>query len=118
MQNKPGAVVQLVRISACHAGGRGFESRPHREKSSKRNSLLFYISRDLNPRPKIKLSRGLSLRVSASSSPVRTANIKRVSQSETLFSFIFHRDLNPQPKIKLSRGLSLRVSLIIYSIIV
>ena len=42
MQNKPGAVVQLVRISACHAGGRGFESRPHREKSSKWNSFLFY----------------------------------------------------------------------------
>ena len=32
MQNKPGAVVQLVRISACHAGGRGFESRPHRRR--------------------------------------------------------------------------------------
>ena len=27
-----GAVVQLVRISACHAGGRGFESRPHRRR--------------------------------------------------------------------------------------
>ena len=27
-----GAVVQLVRISACHAGGRGFESRPHRKR--------------------------------------------------------------------------------------
>ena len=27
-----GAVVQLVRISACHAGGRGFESRPHRQR--------------------------------------------------------------------------------------
>ncbi len=27
-----GAVVQLVRISACHAGGRGFKSRPLRTK--------------------------------------------------------------------------------------
>ena len=27
-----GAVVQLVRIRACHARGRGFESRPHRNK--------------------------------------------------------------------------------------
>ncbi len=26
-----GAVVQLVRITACHAVGRGFESRPHRQ---------------------------------------------------------------------------------------
>jgi hypothetical protein len=25
-----GVVVQLVRIRACHARGRGFESRPHR----------------------------------------------------------------------------------------
>ena len=32
-ENTAGAVVQLVRISACHAGGRGFESRPHRKKS-------------------------------------------------------------------------------------
>ena len=29
-----GAVVQLVRIHACHAWGRGFESRPHRKNHS------------------------------------------------------------------------------------
>ena len=32
---KSGAVVQLVRIQACHAWGRGFESRPHRLSKTK-----------------------------------------------------------------------------------
>ena len=31
---KNGLVVQLVRIPACHAGGRGFESRPDRESDA------------------------------------------------------------------------------------
>ena len=32
-QLQSGAVVQLVRMPACHAGGRGFESLPHRKKA-------------------------------------------------------------------------------------
>ena len=35
-----GAVVQLVRIPACHAVGREFESRPHRKGENRRCFLL------------------------------------------------------------------------------
>ena len=44
-----GAVVQLVRITACHAVGRGFESRPHRERSKTRwfsSGSLFSYNRE------------------------------------------------------------------------
>ena len=35
-----GAVVQLVRIQACHAWGRGFESRPHRQRREENEKSL------------------------------------------------------------------------------
>ena len=35
-----GAVVQLVRMPACHAGGRGFESLPHRSKRVTQKVIL------------------------------------------------------------------------------
>ncbi len=41
--SREGAVVQLVRIPACHAVGREFESRPHRKKESQ-SWLLFCYS--------------------------------------------------------------------------
>ena len=40
-----GAVVQLVRIPACHAVGREFESRPHRKNESFWVRFLFLVRR-------------------------------------------------------------------------
>ncbi len=36
-----GALVQLVRIHACHAWGHGFESRTHRERVPNKFGTLF-----------------------------------------------------------------------------
>ena len=36
-----GAVVQLVRMPACHAGGREFESRPHRREAQSKDWAFF-----------------------------------------------------------------------------
>gem|GEM_PF-3389206 len=36
-------VVQLVRMPPCHGGGRGFESRPDRKKSSRNRRLFLFI---------------------------------------------------------------------------
>ena len=41
--SKHGVVVQLVRIPACHAGGRGFESRPYRKEESIAKAVLSFV---------------------------------------------------------------------------
>ena len=38
-----GALVQLVRIRACHARGPGFESPTHRTKEDNRISVVFFF---------------------------------------------------------------------------
>jgi hypothetical protein len=38
-----GSVVQLVRIRACHARGRGFEPRPDRKKHTVKTVCFFYL---------------------------------------------------------------------------
>ena len=49
---KNGALVQLVRIRACHARGQGFESPTHRKQGCKSSSYeiytLFYIPKSSN----------------------------------------------------------------------
>ena len=41
-----GALVQLVRIRACHARGQGFESPTHRTKEDNRKVVFFFFVKD------------------------------------------------------------------------
>ena len=43
----PGALVQLVRISPCHGGGHGFESRTHRTNTINLAKIAQLVEHDL-----------------------------------------------------------------------
>ena len=57
-------VVQLVRIHACHAWGRGFESRPHRREQLKRLLFLFYLTINMNEIEKMRSGQLANMKVS------------------------------------------------------
>jgi hypothetical protein len=44
-KEEKGPVVQLVRMPACHAGGRGFESRPDRKSLQIERFEGFFVCR-------------------------------------------------------------------------
>ena len=54
-----GAVVQLVRIPACHAGGRGFESRPLRQQYLLPSSKILPIRQIFQISEKIAITHAL-----------------------------------------------------------
>ena len=47
-QLSDGLVVQLVRIHACHAWGRGFESRPDREIGKRFSEMKTFFAQKTN----------------------------------------------------------------------
>ena len=65
-----GALVQLVRIHACHAWGHGFESRTHRKKEAE--MLPFFVRTNSHPCPGSGLF-NIRFTKLKQSSPVRTA---------------------------------------------
>ena len=65
-----GALVQLVRIHACHAWGHGFESRTHRKEPKR---FLFFVRNTLTRDPRVRVVRPKRAHQATQSSPVRTA---------------------------------------------
>ena len=68
-----GAVVQLVRMPACHAGGREFESRPLRKEKVRLRRIFSYSSQ----LPELAERNGKSIRRS------ERENVLSVVQKET-----------------------------------
>lgn len=72
---KKGAVVQLVRIQACHAWGRGFESRPHRRNPETKVSG-FFVFRSISATLQHKILRKSAKAGRAAIQTVRCASRK------------------------------------------
>ena len=77
LQNQNGALVQLVRMPACHAGGRWFESCTHRKTRKQSRSRVFcFYPTDLPYQWKFRL-RGKILGINYALLPNRQWNQKQ-----------------------------------------
>src|SRR5690606_25861807 len=78
-----GVVVQLVRMLACHAGGRGFESRPLRQSSKRAPetvpSFFWFFTRHRAPASRLRRLRWVAApcRPGAAFSEARTDRLRR-----------------------------------------
>ena len=84
LQNQNGALVQLVRMPACHAGGRWFESCTHRKTRKQSRSRVFcFYPTDLPDQWKFRL-RGKILGINYALLPNRQWNQKQKHKKTAL----------------------------------
>ena len=87
LQAISGVVVQLVRIPACHAGGRGFESRPLRQRileERRTEGFAFFLARTTRTAEKKERNHRRRFALARRNGIYRVTHASGISQSQAL----------------------------------